>query len=80
MNNTLKMSQNINNNINNNNNNNNTNNKMKSSLSPSVPKWLSHVKFEHLLAGVCGGVASTLVLHPLDLLKVRLAGIQPFIQ
>jgi hypothetical protein len=56
------------------------NNNMKSSLSGSVPKWLSHVKFEHLLAGVCGGVASTVVLHPLDLLKVRLAGIQPLIQ
>lgn len=33
----------------------------------------SSVKYEHLVAGVSGGVASTLVLHPLDLLKVRLA-------
>ncbi|XP_074656301.1 solute carrier family 25 member 32-like [Tubulanus polymorphus] len=31
----------------------------------------SHVKWEHLAAGVSGGVASTLALHPLDLLKVR---------
>lgn len=36
--------------------------------------WLAHVKMEHLLAGISGGVASTVVLHPLDLLKVRLAG------
>lgn len=28
---------------------------------------------EHLLAGVLGGLTSTLVLHPLDLLKVRFA-------
>ena len=31
--------------------------------------------FEHLLAGVAGGVASTLVLHPLDLVKIRFQGI-----
>lgn len=30
--------------------------------------------YEHLVAGISGGVFSTLVLHPLDLLKVRLAG------
>lgn len=34
----------------------------------------SNIKFEHLIAGISGGVASTLALHPLDLLKVRLAG------
>jgi solute carrier family 25 folate transporter 32 len=34
---------------------------------------LNHVKYEHMVAGVSGGVASTLVLHPLDLLKVRFA-------
>ncbi|KAI1294189.1 Mitochondrial folate transporter/carrier [Halotydeus destructor] len=33
----------------------------------------SHVKYEHLVAGVSGGLASTLFLHPLDLLKIRLA-------
>ncbi|XP_065346039.1 solute carrier family 25 member 32 [Cloeon dipterum] len=33
----------------------------------------SHVKYEHLLAGVSGGVASTLILHPLDLIKIRFA-------
>ena len=35
---------------------------------------LSHVRYEHLIAGISGGIASTLVLHPLDLLKVRFAG------
>ena len=32
------------------------------------------VRFEHLFAGITGGVVSTLVLHPLDLLKIRFAG------
>jgi hypothetical protein len=35
---------------------------------------LSHVKYEHLVAGISGGVASTLILHPLDLIKIRFAG------
>ncbi len=35
---------------------------------------LANVKYEHLVAGISGGIASTLALHPLDLLKVRLAG------
>lgn len=35
--------------------------------------FLSHVKYEHLLAGISGGLASTLVLHPLDLIKIRFA-------
>lgn len=34
---------------------------------------LSHVKYEHLVAGISGGVASTLILHPLDLIKIRFA-------
>lgn len=29
--------------------------------------------YEHLLAGVSGGVVSTIVLHPLDLIKIRFA-------
>ncbi|XP_053966014.1 mitochondrial folate transporter/carrier [Anastrepha obliqua] len=33
----------------------------------------SHVKYEHLLAGISGGVTSTLILHPLDLIKIRFA-------
>ena len=31
------------------------------------------VRMEHLMAGISGGVVSTLVLHPLDLLKIRFA-------
>ena len=30
--------------------------------------------WQHLAAGVSGGVLSTLVLHPLDLIKVRFQG------
>lgn len=33
-----------------------------------------HLKYEHLIAGITGGVASTLLLHPLDLIKIRFAG------
>ena len=32
------------------------------------------IRYEHLVAGVSGGVTSTLVLHPLDLIKIRLQG------
>ena len=35
---------------------------------------LRHMRFEHLYAGVSGGVVSTLVLHPLDLVKIRFQG------
>ncbi|XP_063979107.1 solute carrier family 25 member 32 [Diachasmimorpha longicaudata] len=34
---------------------------------------LSHFKYEHLVAGISGGVVSTLMLHPLDLIKIRFA-------
>ena len=33
--------------------------------------FLSGVRYEHLLAGISGGVISTCILHPLDLLKIR---------
>ena len=33
------------------------------------------IKYEHLLAGISGGAISTLLLHPLDLLKIRFAGL-----
>lgn len=33
-----------------------------------------HVHWQHLAAGVSGGVVATLVLHPLDLVKVRFQG------
>ncbi|XP_041360898.1 mitochondrial folate transporter/carrier-like isoform X2 [Gigantopelta aegis] len=32
---------------------------------------LRSIKWEHLVAGVSGGVVSTLILHPLDLVKIR---------
>lgn len=32
---------------------------------------LRHVKWEYFAAGISGGVVSTLVLHPLDLVKIR---------
>ncbi|KAK3088371.1 hypothetical protein FSP39_018364 [Pinctada imbricata] len=32
---------------------------------------LRHISYEHLAAGVSGGVVSTLILHPLDLVKIR---------
>ncbi|XP_019383594.1 PREDICTED: mitochondrial folate transporter/carrier isoform X1 [Gavialis gangeticus] len=34
---------------------------------------LRHVSYESLVAGLSGGVVSTLVLHPLDLVKIRFA-------
>uniref|UniRef100_UPI00398E35BC solute carrier family 25 member 32b isoform X2 n=1 Tax=Pristiophorus japonicus TaxID=55135 RepID=UPI00398E35BC len=36
-------------------------------------RLLQLVKYENLLAGVSGGVVSTLMLHPLDLVKIRFA-------
>lgn len=33
-----------------------------------------NVRYEHLVAGISGGVTSTLILHPLDLIKIRFAG------
>lgn len=35
--------------------------------------FLSHLKYEHLIAGVSAGLTSTLALHPLDVIKIRLA-------
>ncbi|XP_057665625.1 mitochondrial folate transporter/carrier-like [Diorhabda carinulata] len=34
---------------------------------------LSQLKYEHLIAGISGGVTSTLILHPLDVIKIRFA-------
>ena len=47
----------------------------KASVTPKMHlmRW-SDVKFDSLFAGVCGGVISTAVLHPLDLVKIRLQG------
>ena len=52
----------------------NLNNSLTNNSNLISPKWFSHVKYEHLIAGISGGVISTLILQPLDLLKIRLAG------
>lgn len=44
------------------------------SLVGHVQQLFSHVRVENLLAGLSGGVVSTLVLHPLDLVRIRFAG------
>ena len=36
--------------------------------------FLSGVKYEHLVAGLSGGIISTLATHPFDLIKLRFAG------
>lgn len=30
--------------------------------------------YEHLIGGICGGISSTLICHPFDLLKIRYSG------
>lgn len=35
---------------------------------------LGHVQWQHLVAGVSGGVISTVIIHPLDLIKIRFQG------
>ncbi len=35
---------------------------------------IASFRYEHLAAGITGGVVATLALHPLDLLKIRFAG------
>ncbi|XP_066479184.1 solute carrier family 25 member 32 [Tiliqua scincoides] len=40
---------------------------------PPTRPLLRHVHYESLVAGMSGGVISTLVLHPLDLVKIRFA-------
>lgn len=40
----------------------------------NAASFLLGVKYEHLLAGLCGGVFSTLITHPFDLIKLRFAG------
>ena len=40
----------------------------------SIRGLFQHVRYEHLVAGVSGGVSATLALHPLDVIKVRLQG------
>jgi Mitochondrial carrier protein len=42
----------------------------------SSSQWslIKYARWQHLAAGVCGGVISTLMLHPLDLIKIRFQG------
>ncbi|XP_069477569.1 solute carrier family 25 member 32 [Ambystoma mexicanum] len=40
---------------------------------PESSSPFRHVRYENLLAGLSGGLVSTLVLHPLDLVKIRFA-------
>lgn len=49
-----------------------------SNASSRVSIFLSNMRYEHLIAGISGGVASTLILHPLDLIKIRFAGKSTF--
>lgn len=44
------------------------------SVTGNMRRLLSHVRVENLAAGLSGGVVSTMVLHPLDLVKIRFAG------
>ncbi|XP_076868469.1 solute carrier family 25 member 32b [Brachyhypopomus gauderio] len=44
-----------------------------SSITGNLQRLYSHVKLGHLAAGLSGGVVSTMVLHPLDLVKIRFA-------
>jgi len=36
--------------------------------------FYSGINVHHLIGGLCGGVVATLVTHPFDLIKIRLAG------
>lgn len=36
--------------------------------------FTTHFRWEYMAAGIAGGVASTTVLHPLDLIKIRFQG------
>ena len=49
---------------------------MAADVGKSVFTVWTQLKYEHLLAGISGGILSTLVLHPLDLIKVRFQGKQ----
>jgi len=35
----------------------------------------NHIRWQHFVAGVTGGVLSTLIVHPLDLIKIRFQGL-----
>jgi len=44
-----------------------------SSRPPALLNYIGSVQLRHMVAGISGGVVSTLLLHPLDLLKIRFA-------
>ena len=44
------------------------------SVFASMIHTLKSARIEHAMGGISGGVVSTLVLHPLDLIKIRFAG------
>ena len=44
-----------------------------SSRPPALLNLFGPVQFRHMIAGMSGGVVSTLILHPLDLLKIMFA-------
>jgi len=44
-----------------------------SSRPPALLNLFGTVQLRHMVAGMSGGVVSTLILHPLDLLKIRFA-------
>ena len=45
-----------------------------SSIQSFSASFLSGLRYEHLIAGLTGGVLSTLITHPFDLIKLRFAG------
>ena len=48
---------------------------MRDEATTSLPhSFFSGVKYEHLVAGLSGGVISTVATHPFDLIKLRFAG------
>lgn len=47
---------------------------LKSNSTGRKTNMFSHIRYEHMVAGFSGGVTSTLILHPLDLIKIRFAG------
>ena len=46
-----------------------------SSRPPGLMNLVGHVQVRHMIAGMSGGVVSTLLLHPLDLLKIRYSSV-----
>lgn len=42
-------------------------------LPSSKDNLFKNIKYEHLVAGISGGITSTLILHPLDVIKIRFA-------